>query len=218
MTDLNEKTRKQCVDIEQEYERFRVKQFNEYLIPKIFKNSSNENVSKSKRTRRHSHSFDSKTFSVSSMTNQNLFDPISSSIFKTHLTELKSRVHELTSDCASLNEKLHQSEEEKRHLIDRLTQLERQRRDESDSFENELTHCRKLLEKSSYHHGRDVPLTNLYSPPEHDLSLYDEVLFVKKSRANSSSYEPSNYKDLFASVYEKLRVNSRSSNNYSNDR
>ncbi|CAF1545007.1 unnamed protein product, partial [Adineta steineri] len=49
-------------------------------------------------------------------------------------------------------------------------------------------------------------LTNFHSPPEHEVSLYDEVLFENKKLNNKQSYEMTNYKDLFASVYQKLKI------------
>jgi len=119
----------------------------------------------------------------------------------------------LTSECSTLNEKLHQSEQEKHYLIDRMTLLERQCRDDNDSFQNELNHCRKLLEKYTSENTNSI-LSNIYSPPEHDVSLYDEVLLENKQSINKSSYEPTNYKELFASVYEKLKI----SKNNKNDR
>jgi predicted nucleic acid-binding Zn-ribbon protein len=132
----------------------------------------------------------------------NLFDISSASIFQSHLSELKSRIHSLTIECTTLNDQLHRSEEEKHYLIDRITQLERQRRDDNDSLENELNHYRKLVEKYTNDHTKPI-LSNIYSPPEHDLSLYDEVLLENKQ--NKASYEPTNYKELFARVYEKLK-------------
>lgn len=101
-----------------------------------------------------------------------------------------------------LNEKLQQVEEEKAALNDRLTQIERIHRDETDTLQNELNSYRKWMEKS---HQQASPL-NLYSPPEHDLSLYDEVLLQSQTR--SSTYQTTNYKDLFARVYQKLKINS----------
>ena len=129
------------------------------------------------------------------------------SIFKTHLTELKSRIHRLTHECSKLNEKLDKNESEKRYLIDRITSLERQRRDENDSLENELNHCKKLLEKYTNENTNRI-LSNIYSAPEHDMSLYDEVLLQNKQSIIKSAYEPTNYKDLFACVYEKLKISS----------
>jgi hypothetical protein len=58
---------------------------------------------------------------------------------------------------------------------------------------------------SKYHNeNTKTILSNIYSPPEHDLSLYDEVLLENQSK--KSSYEPTNYKELFARVYEKLKT------------
>ena len=126
-----------------------------------------------------------------------LFDNSSTSIFKSHLSELKSRIRSLTNECATLNDQLHQSDDEKSYLIDRITQLERQRRDDHDSLQHELNHYHKLISKSHL-------LSNISSPTEHDLSLYEEVLLENQS--NKSAYEPTNYKALFARVYEKLKT------------
>jgi hypothetical protein len=221
LSDLYDRTRRQYVEIENEYERFRLKQFSTYAFPKQFKSlpsTSNQSLDTSNKRRQRSHSFEFKSRSNTSpstdpLTNGNLFDVSSASIFKTHLSELKSRIHTLTTDCSLLNDKLDQSEQDKSYLIDRITQLERQRRDDTDSLQNELTHCRKLLEKSSHNHER-VILSNFYSPPEHDLSLYDEVLLENKSLTSKSSYQPTNYKDLFARVYDKLKTTNRTSNNH----
>lgn len=131
-----------------------------------------------------------------SSTASNFFD-LSSNVLKSHLTEFKSRIQNLTIDCANLTDRLQQSEEEKRSLIDRITLLERQRRDENDSFQNQLNHYEKFVNKHS-----NSPLSDLYSPPEHELSLYEEVQFEHPS--TKSSYESTNYKDLFARIYEKL--------------
>lgn len=101
-----------------------------------------------------------------------------------------------------LNDKLQQAEEEKSTLIDRLTQIERIHRDECDAFQNEVNSYRKLAEKSL----QTRPST-FDSPVEHDLSLYDEVLLESQP---TSTYQTTNYKDLFARVYQKLKINSRS--------
>lgn len=207
LSDLCEKTRKQCFDIEHEYETFRLKQFATHFFPKSF-NCPVETPTITMPKLRRSHSFNSNLAfhsSSNSSTSSTIFDISSASIFKTHLTELKSRIHSLTSECTTLNENLHQSEQEKHYLIDRITHLERQCRDDNDSFQNELNHCRKLLEKHTNEHSRDI-LSNIYSTPEHDLSLYDEVLFETKQSIPRSSYEPTNYKDLFARVYDKLKI------------
>ncbi len=202
--DLCEKTRKQCHDIQSEYETFRAKQFSSYFIPKQTNSSYQPPVS-TKRQR--SNSFSIKTSpDSSSFISSNLFDVSSVSIFQSHLSELKSRIHSLTNECTILNDQLHQSEQDKRYLIDFITQLERQRRDDNDSLQNELNHYRKLLEKYTNDNTKSI-LSNIYSPPEHDLSLYDEVLLENKQQLKSSLYEPTNYKDLFARVYEKLKTN-----------
>lgn len=99
-----------------------------------------------------------------------------------------------------LNEKLQQTEDEKSALVDRLTHIERIHRDECDSYQNELNSYRKLVEKSVQNHP-----STFYSPAEHDLSLYDEVLL--ESQPNTT-YQTTNYKDLFARVYQKLKINS----------
>jgi len=210
LSDLCDKTRKQCFEIEHEYERFRLKQFANHFFPKQI-NSSVQTSKISTRKLRRSHSFNlnsiSNSTSNSSTSSSNIFDISSASIFKTHLTELKSRIHSLTSDCSILNEKLHQSENDKRYLIDRITYLERQYRDDNDSLQNELNHCKKLLDKYNNKNSRDI-LSNIYSPPEHDISLYDEVLLENKQ----SSYQPTNYKDLFARVYDKLKISTNNKN------
>ena len=208
MSELCEKTRKQCQDIEHEYETFRLKQFTTHFFPKQFNSpvqTPTSSTPKSSRLRR-SHSFNSNSVlnsSLDSSISSNIFDISSASIFKTHLTEFKSRLHSLTNECSKLNEKLHQSEVDKRYLIDRITHLERQHRDDNDSLQNELSSCKKLLEKYHTENSRDI-LSTIYSPPEHEISLYDEVLFENKSKSN---YEPTNYKDLFARVYDKLKTN-----------
>lgn len=213
LSDVCEKTRKQCLDIEHDYETFRLRQFATHFFPKSFNSPQQKpNLATTTTTSRklqRSHSFNSSSALHSSAdpsTSANLFDISSATVFKAHLTELKSRIHSLTSDCSTVNERLHQSEQEKRYLIDRITQLERQRRDDNDSLQHELNHCKKLLEKHSNEQSRDV-LSNIYSPPEHDVSLYDEVLFEHKQGITKPSYEPTNYKDLFARVYHKLKLN-----------
>ena len=135
-----------------------------------------------------------------------MFDISSTSIFKNHLTELKARIHSLTLECSRLNENFDKSEYEKRYLIDRITLLERQRRDDNDSLQNELNHYKKLLEKYTDENSNLI-LSNIYSPPEHDISLYEEVLLENKQTMIKHSYEATNYKDLFARVYEKLKIN-----------
>ena len=130
----------------------------------------------------------------------NLFDVPSTSIFKSHLSELKSRINSLTIECTRLNEQLYQSEKEKNYLIDHITKLERQHRDDNDSLQNEINYYQKLAEKYSNENSKSV-LSNIYSPSEYDLSLYDEF------KQSKTSYEPTNYRDLFARVYEKLKTN-----------
>ena len=212
LADSHEKTRKQYLDIEHDYERFRLKQCAVQLVPKQFKSLENSpcTVIPAVKRRGRSHSFDLQSVltppsSTNSSLSSNLFDISSASIFKAHLSEVKSRLHSLTGTCSTLNEKLHRSEQEKRYLLERITQLERQRRDDTDALQNELNHCQKLLEKSSQENTR-VMLSNIYSPPEHDLSLYDEVLLDNKQSSSKSAYQPTNYKDLFARVYDKLKM------------
>jgi predicted nucleic acid-binding Zn-ribbon protein len=113
---------------------------------------------------------------------------------------LKARIHSLTSECTLITDQLHQSEQEKRELIERITQLERQRRDDNDALQNEVNHYRKLVEKSTHAEHRFMP-TNVFSPLEHDLSLYEEV------RLELPVYQPTNYQALFAPLYEKLKSN-----------
>lgn len=182
--DICEKSRRQYQDIEQEYVAFRTKQFSSF-----FPSPCSTPVS-TKRSRSNSFSLQS-TFDSLPLNSSHLFDLASTSIFQSHLTELKSQIHSLTNECTTLNIQLDQSEQEKFDLLDRMTQLERQRRDENDSFQTELNHFRKLLDKST-------------SPPEHDLSLYEEVL--QQNQSSNTSYEPTNYKELFARVYEKLKT------------
>lgn len=195
LSDLHEKTRKQYFDIEHEYEAFRLKQFATQIFPKSFNSSGEQKKKNQPRKLPRSYSLNgdlnlqpSSDHSQSS----NLFD-LSSNSLKSHLTEFKSRIQTLTIDCSNLTERLHQSEEDKRYLIDRITLLERQRRDENDSFQNELNHYKKCLDK----HSNPIP-----SPPEHELSLYDEVQFEQKPKL---IYEATNYKDLFARIYDKLK-------------
>jgi chromosome segregation ATPase len=206
LCDLYEKTHKQCHDIEHEYETFRTKQFSSYFLPKQTNSSYQTPIFSTpiSTKRQRSNSFSIKSISDSpSFISSNLFDISSTTVFKSHLSELKSRIHSLTIECTKLNDQLHRSEQDKCYLIDHITQLERQYRDDNDSLQNELNHYRKLVEKSTNDNTKFL-LSNIYSPPEHDLSLYDEVLLENKQL--KSSYQPTNYKDLFASVYEKLKT------------
>ncbi|UJR22214.1 hypothetical protein I4U23_025278 [Adineta vaga] len=209
--DLCEKTRKQCHDIEHEYGTFRAKQFSSYFhskqINSPYQTSIFSTPISSKRQR--SNSFSLKPLpnsptSIISPVSPNLFDASNTSVFKSHLTDLKSRINSLTIECSTLNDQLFQSEQEKHYLIDRINQLERQHRDDNDSLQNEINSYRKLLDKYSQDTTKSL-LSNVYSPPEHDLSLYDEVSLENKR--SKSSYEPTNYKDLFAGVYDKLKTN-----------
>ena len=125
---------------------------------------------------------------------------MSAAVYKSHLRELKGRIHSLTSECALLTDQLHQSEEEKDQLISRLTQLERQRRDDNDALQNEVNYYRKQVEKFTHDADRSLVPT-LSSPREHDLSLFEEV------RLESTIYRPTNYQALFAPLYEKLKSN-----------
>lgn len=198
LLDVCEKTRRQCHDIEQDYAAFRAKQFSSLFPPKQICSTP---VSSVKRQRSHSVSvqpiFNS---SLSPSNSPSLFNLSSTSIFQSHLSELKSHIHSLTNECTTLNTRVNQSEAEKSYFLDRITQLERQRRDEHDSFQTELNHYRKLFDKST-----DETFSSfISSPPEHDLSLYDEVLL--QSQSPPCSYEPTNYKELFARVYEKLQI------------
>ncbi|CAF1257812.1 unnamed protein product [Rotaria sordida] len=220
LSDLCEKIRKQYLEIEHEYETFRLKQFANHFFPKQLNSSiqkSNISTLKSIKLRR-SHSFNLNSTSNSSSsssnlsTSSNIFDISSALVFKTHLTELKSRINSLTTECSGLNEKLDKSRQEKRYLIGRITLLERQRRDDNDSLQNELNHYKKLLEKYT-NDNSNIILSNIYSPPEHEVSLYDEVLLENKQSMNKPSYEPTNYKDLFANVYEKLKISNNNNNN-----
>ena len=215
MFDLCEKTRKQCHDIEHEYGKFRAKQFTSYFHSKQtnspYQTSTFSTPVSSKRQR--SNSFSLKPVpntptSVISPVSPSLFDTSHTSIFKSHLADLKSRINSLTMECSTLNDQLLQSEQEKLDLVDRITQLERHHRDDKDSLQNEIHSYRKLLEKSSHDNTKFLP-SNIYSPSEHDLSLYDEVSLENKP--SKSIYEPTNYKDLFARVYEKLKTNVSSS-------
>lgn len=196
-----------------------MKQFENQFSPKqLHSPVQTPNMSTPKPTKlRRSRSFLSNNVSNSSSSDlpisPTIFDVSSASVFKTHLTELKSRIHSLSAECSRLNEKADKSNEEKRYLIDRITHLERQRRDDNDSLQNELNHCRKLLEKYTNDENSNPFLSNIYSPPEHEVSLYDEVLLENKQSNNKPSYEPTNYKDLFSRVYEKLKI----SNNNKND-
>jgi len=196
LVDLCENSRKQCHDIEHEYETYRAKQLS---FPKQINSSPSCSTPVSTKRQR-SNSFSIKSISdPPSPISSNLFDVSSVSIFKSHLSELKSRIYSLTNECTTLNDQFHQSEQEKRYLTDCITQLERKHRDDNDSLQNELNYYRKLVEKST-----KTMLSNIYSPPEHDLSLYDEVLL--ENHQSKSSYEPTNYKELFACVYEKLKT------------
>lgn len=205
LSDLNEKSRKQYSDLEHEYDNFRSKQ----LAAQVFLKSSEQqtkipskNTSKLSRSLSLNSSLNHHSTSASDCSNASNFFDLSSNILKSHLIEFKSRIQNLTIDCSNLTDRLHQSEEEKRYLIDRITLLERQRRDENDSFQNQLNHYEKFVNKHS-----NTSLSELYSPPEHELSLYDEVQFEYPSSTTTvkSSYEATNYKDLFARIYEKLK-------------
>ncbi|UJR26907.1 hypothetical protein I4U23_008217 [Adineta vaga] len=209
LSDLCDKTRKQCLEIEHEYERFRLKQFSTQFFPKSIPSpvQTSPSITPSKsRSRRYSQSIHINSTQNSSSPSSNIFDVSSTSIFKTHLTELKLRIKSLTSECSNLNDKLHQSEQDKQYLINHMTQLERQHRDDIDSLQNELNHYKKLVEKQSNEYSVTSLQSNIYSTPEHDVSLYDEVLFENKKINIKSSYEPTNYNDLFANVYEKLKL------------
>jgi len=205
--DLCEITRKQCQDIKHEYETFRTKQFSSYFIPKQINSTCQTPICSTpvspKRQRSNSYSLKS-IFDSPLVVSPNLFNVSSVSIFQSHLSELKSHIHSLTNECTTLNDQLHQSEQDKHYLIDRITQLERQHRDDNDSLQNELNYYRKLVEKYSNNNTKSL-LSNIYSPPEHDLSLYDEV-YLENTQLKSTHYEPTNYKDLFARVYEKLKI------------
>ncbi|CAM2719952.1 unnamed protein product [Rotaria socialis] len=212
LSDLCEKTRKQYHDVENEYETFRLKQFETHFFPKLSSSPVKKSniLSIKKLQRSHSLNLNSTSNQSSSLsTSSNVFDISSTSIFKTHLTELKSRINTLTDECSRLNEKLDKSDKEKRYLVDRITILERQRRDDNDSLQNELNDCRKLLEKYTNDNLNSI-LSTIYSPPEHEVSLYDEVLLESKQSINKLSYEPTNYKVLFARVYDKLKINNNS--------
>jgi len=201
LVDLCENSRKQCHDIEHEYETYRAKQLS---FPKQINSSPSCSTPVSTKRQR-SNSFSIKSISdPPSPISSNLFEVSSVSIFKSHLSELKSRIHSLTNECTTLNDQFHQSEQEKRYLTDCITQLERKHRDDNDSLQNELNHYRKLVEKYTNDNTKRI-LSNIYSPPEHDLSLYDEVLLENKQL--KSSYQLTNYKDLFARVYDKLKTN-----------
>lgn len=90
-----------------------------------------------------------------------------------------------------LTDQLNRSEEEKTRLIERLNRLEREHRDEIDSLQNEVNHCRKVLEKNSSPSSRKS---------RQDVSLFDEV-----NSAPSPIYQRTDYHALFAPLYEKLK-------------
>lgn len=207
LTDSCDKTRKQYQDIQYEYETFRTKQLSSYFQPKQTNPSYQSPIFSTPLStkRQRSNSFSNKSIPDSPLFTSNLFDNSSTSIFQSHLTELKSRIHDLTLECTTLNEQIHRSEQDKHYFLDRIAKLERQRRDENDSLQNEVNHYRKLSEKYTNDNTKSI-LSTIYSPPEHDLSLYDEVLLDDKLQTISYSYEPTNYKDLFARVYEKLKT------------
>jgi len=205
LLDLCDITRKQYQDIKREYEAFRTKQLSTNFLAKSaqYPSSSPTPIFSTpvSTKRQRSNSFSNK-FKIDSpsIISPNFFDHSSTEIFKTHLTELKSRLNLLNTECSSLNDQLHQSEQEKILLQTRLTQLEREHRDEQDSLQTELDYYRKLADKHSFEQ-----LTNTYSSSsEHSLSLYDEVLL--ENQQTKSIYEPTNYKELFARVYEKLQI------------
>lgn len=190
---LCETTRRQCQEIEYEYDRFRSKQI-ESFFPTTCPIG-----------RQRAHSLSVKSLKIPELPSSptTIFDLSSAHVYKSHLKELKSRIQQLNNDCAYLTEQLERSEEEKRFLIDRLNQIERQRRDENYSFENELSHYKKLLEKY-----RDTSISTkikeIYPSPEHELSLYDEVQTEKNQK--KSFYEPTDYRSLFQPLYEKLKI------------
>lgn len=185
--DLCDKTRQQCYDLEQEYKTFRAKQFSSNLSSTPLINSS----------RQRSHSFHLKIPAVVPLVSSLPTDlNLSSSIYKSHLQEFKSRIHSLEGECLKLSDQLNRSEEEKNILIERLNQLERQHRDEIDSLQNELNHCRKLLEKNS----SQLSSTNYHQ----HLSLFDEVNFDTNNHS-SIIYQRTDYHALFAPLYEKLK-------------
>ena len=192
-----ETTRKQCQDIEHEYDRFRSKRFSSYF------------PSSALNLRQRAHSFNLRSTSISDPSPSNtsspstIFDLSSTAIYKSHLRDLKARIHALTTDCTLLTDQLQRSEEEKQHLIDRVNQLERQRRDDNYSLQTELNECRKLLEKYREHHRRATS-ERFNQSPERDLSLFDEV--QNDTKSSSSVYEPTNYQLLFKPLYEKLKI------------
>ncbi|CAF1035853.1 unnamed protein product [Rotaria sp. Silwood1] len=210
LSDLYEKTRKQYHDIEHEYNIFRTKQFSSYFIPKQTNSSYQTSILSTsistKRQRSNSLNLLSTSNSSLLLNSSNLFDTSYASVFKSHLSELKSRIKLLTNECTKVNDQLRQSEQDKRYLLDHIIQVERKHRDDNDTLQNELNHYRKLLEKYSNEHTKSV-LSNIYSTPEYDLSLYDEVLL--ENNQLKFYYEPTNYKDLFSRVYEKLKINIR---------
>ena len=217
--DLYEKTCKQCHDIKQEYDTFRAKEFSSYF------DSSKANSSRqtpicltttpTKQRRSSSFTFKSTRKPLSSISpseSSNLFDTSTASVFKSRLSELKSCIQSLAIECNKLNEQLRLSERDKRYLMDRIVQVERHRRDDNDALQSELNRYRKLLDKYSNETAESV-LLNVYSPPECALSYYDEVSLENK---HPKLYcEPTNYKDLFSRVYEKLKMNINSRNNNS---
>lgn len=208
--DLYEKTRKQYYDIEQEYNTFRIKQYSSHFISKQLKSSKQPSACSTpiSNNRKRSNSFSLLSIpdlnNMNSSPSTNLFETSSASLFKSHINKLKSRIKSLTNDCTKINDQLRQSEHDNRSLLDHITTLERQHRDDCDSLQSELNNYRKLVEKYSNENSPTV-LLNLYSPPENDLSLYDEVL-LENDRFNSL-YQPTNYKELFARVYETLKMN-----------
>jgi len=101
--DLCDKTRKQCQDIEHEYETFRAKQFS---FPKLINSSYQTPICSTpvSTRRQRSNSFSLKSISNSPPpTSPRIFDISSTSVFKSHLSELKSRIHSLTLECTTLN-------------------------------------------------------------------------------------------------------------------
>jgi predicted nucleic acid-binding Zn-ribbon protein len=205
--ELCETTRRQCQDIEQEYERFRSKEISTHF-------HSNISMPVLKQRQR-AHSFNLKTvpnsLSTSFVPTSNLFDRPSASVYKSHLRELKSRIQSLTSECITLNEQFSRSEHEKHVLLERITQLERKYRDDYDSLQNELNHCRKLLDKY-IQQSRTAShlLTDDCSMPQYNLSLFDEVKL--ESKPSTLIYEPTNFRALFAPLYEKLKMHTVSTN------
>ncbi|CAF1177815.1 unnamed protein product [Didymodactylos carnosus] len=168
LTDLCEKTRKQYMDIEQDYECFRRQQlannFNKQYKSSL---SSSLNISKSNGVKRYSSVdtfFNNNKFSIKRINDYSFTThlPFSSndsssircrwcltldSAIKNRFSEFKNKLTLLTNENNELNEKVCLYEYNNHILLERLktVNITRQLKDENDQLQQELIECRKLL-------------------------------------------------------------------------